>query len=264
MAPAWLTVLAWIALVVAFGCTAEIVYDVFGRGYRQHMRVMEWVWPITALYFGPVAVWAYRKLGRPKSMTWQHEHGDDQAQQPQWGAIFSGVSHCGAGCTLGDIVAETAIFLLSIEIAGVSLWPEYIGDYVLALSLGIVFQYFAIAPMRGLGVRKGLVQAAKADVLSLTAFEVGLFAWMALVRFVFFPDHPLHPDTAAYWFLMQLGMVLGFFTAWPANVWLIKRGIKEAMEERCPQRAAPGDGQAGCTGSSAKSAGCRSWPARPL
>jgi hypothetical protein len=24
-------------------------------------------------------------------------------------------------------------------------------------------------------------------------------------------------------------MVLGFFTAWPANVWLIRRGIKEAM-----------------------------------
>jgi hypothetical protein len=24
-------------------------------------------------------------------------------------------------------------------------------------------------------------------------------------------------------------MVIGFFTAWPVNVWLIRRGIKEAM-----------------------------------
>jgi hypothetical protein len=32
-----------------------------------------------------------------------------------------------------------------------------------------------------------------------------------------------------YWFGMQIGMVLGFATAWPVNVWLIRKGIKEAM-----------------------------------
>jgi hypothetical protein len=105
-----------------------------------------------------------------------------------------------------------------------------IGDYVAAVALGIVFQYFAIAPMRGLSPRKGLVEAAKADVLSLTAFEVGLFGWMALMSFVVFPaPHHLHPDSPVYWFLMQIGMIVGFATAWPANVWLIRRGIKEAM-----------------------------------
>ena len=82
--------------------------------------------------------------------------------------------------------------------------------------------------MLGLSFRKGVVAAAKADVLSLTAFEVGLFGWMAVMSFVLFPS-PLHPDTAAYWFLMQIGMIIGFATAWPANVWLIRRGIKEAM-----------------------------------
>src|SRR5690349_17443870 len=65
---------------------------------------------------------------------------------------------------------------------------------------GIVFQYFAIAPMRGLSLRKGLTEAAKADVASLTAFEVGLFGWMALMTFVFFPaPHHLHPDSPVYW-----------------------------------------------------------------
>jgi hypothetical protein len=29
--------------------------------------------------------------------------------------------------------------------------------------------------------------------------------------------------------LMQVGMVVGFLTAWPANVWLLNRGIKVAM-----------------------------------
>ena len=43
------------------------------------------------------------------------------------------------------------------------------------------------------------------------------------------PGEKLHPDTATFWFLMQIGMVLGFFTAYPVNWWLIKRGIKEPM-----------------------------------
>jgi hypothetical protein len=37
-----------------------------------------------------------------------------------------------------------------------------------------MFQYFAIAPMRGLAVRQGLFEAAKADIISLAAFEIGL------------------------------------------------------------------------------------------
>ncbi len=117
-----------------------------------------------------------------------------------------GVMHCGAGCTLGDIIAETAIFLLAITIAGEAIWAEYIGDYVLALAARHrvpVLRHRADA--RSVG-RQGSVEAAKADVLSLTAFEVGLFGWMALMAFVFFPDPHLHPNTAAYWFLMQIGM----------------------------------------------------------
>jgi Domain of unknown function (DUF4396) len=96
--------------------------------------------------------------------------------------------------------------------------------------LGIVSQYFAIAPMRGLSPRKGLIEAAKTDVAPLTAFEIGLFGWMALMYFVFFPaPHHLHPDSPVYWFLMQIGMIAGFLTAWPVNAWLIRAGIKEAM-----------------------------------
>jgi hypothetical protein len=138
--------------------------------------------------------------------------------------------HCGAGCTLGDIIAEWAVFLTGITLLGDALYAEFAGDYVLAILLGLVFQYLAIAPMRGLGFREGIVAAAKADFLSLTAFEVGLFGWMALQALVLFPEpHRLHPDSWVYWFGMQIGMCLGFVTAYPVNAWLIRRGIKEAM-----------------------------------
>ena len=230
MPPAWLTALAWVALAVALAAAAEIVWDIFIRGHRQKMRVMEAVWPVTALYFGPAATWAYRRFGRPSSQRWRREHArDEPPDKPGWATTAIGVSHCGAGCTLGDILAETVVFLMAATIAGVTLYAEMLGDYLAAIALGVLFQYFAIAPMRGLGLRKGLVQAARADVLSLTSFEIGLFGWMALMSFVFFPAPHLRPDSPVYWFLMQIGMVIGFATAWPMNVWLIRAGIKEAM-----------------------------------
>ncbi len=227
----WLTALAWAALAVGFASTGWILYDIRGRGYRQKMTVMEWVWPVTGLYFGPAAIWGYLRYGRPKSNKWLAEQGlDEPPDKPDWASTAVGVSHCGAGCTLGDIIAEFSIFWIGLTIAGEAVFVEYIGDYVLAVALGLVFQYFAIAPMRGLSFRKGIVAAAKADILSLSAFEVGLFGWMALQNFVFFPapDH-VHPDSAVYWFLMQLGMIIGFLTAYPVNTWLLRKGIKEAM-----------------------------------
>ncbi len=229
--PEWLHVLAWLSLATAFACALVIAFDILVRRYRQPMRIMEVVWPVTALYLGPLAVWGYLRYGRPKSTRWLDEHSRrEPPQRPAWTGSALGVSHCGAGCTLGDIIAEFAVFGLGATVAGTALFAEMIGDYAAALVLGIAFQYFAIAPMRGLGVRKGLVQAAKADVASLTSFEVGLFGWMALMYYVLFPapDH-LHPDSAVYWFLMQVGMAIGFATAWPTNVWLIRRGIKESM-----------------------------------
>lgn len=231
MPPTWLVALSWTSLAVVFACAVEILIDIYGRGYRQKMRVMEAVWPVTALYFGPVASWAYRRFGRPNTSRWLAEHQRaDSPEKPGWATTAVGVSHCGAGCTLGDIVAEFAIFGLAATVAGEALYAEMMVDYIAAITLGIVFQYFAIAPMRGLGLRKGLVEAAKADVASLTSFEIGLFAWMALMAFVLFPaPHRLHPNSPVYWFLMQVGMVIGFATAWPTNTWLIRRGIKEAM-----------------------------------
>lgn len=61
-------------------------------------------------------------------------------------------------------------------------------------------------------------------------FEIGLFGWVALMAFVFYPaPHTACTGHARLLVLMQIGMITGFATAWPANVWLIRRGTKEAM-----------------------------------
>ena len=63
---------------------------------------------------------------------------------------------------------------------------------------------------------------------SIIAFQPGLFAGMFVYQELFF-EHPLAKNTAGYWFLMQVAMILGFFTAYPVNGWLLKTGIKEKM-----------------------------------
>ncbi|HEX4689795.1 MAG TPA: DUF4396 domain-containing protein [Solirubrobacteraceae bacterium] len=218
MPPTWLTIVAWISLALAFATAGAILFDIYARGRRQRMAIMEAVWPVTALYFGPLAWLAYRRWGRPDSPP----HGDRAS-------VAVSVSHCGAGCTLGDIAGAWLVLAAGWTLLGLALPAEYLVDFTLAFALGILFQYLAIAPMRGLGLRDGLIAALKADALSLTAFEIGLFGWMAVMQLVLFTSPHLAPDHAAYWFLMQVGMVLGFATAYPVNVWLVRRGVKEGM-----------------------------------
>lgn len=55
------------------------------------------------------------------------------------------------------------IFALGASVAGEALYAAYIGDYLAAVALGIAFQYFAIALMRGMGLRKSLLEAAKGE-----------------------------------------------------------------------------------------------------
>jgi hypothetical protein len=228
MVPSWLTLLSWATLVTAFIAAIVVVADIFVLGYRQKMTVMEAVWPITALYSGPLGVAAYFRWGRRNSPQAQR-NAEPERDYGEAVSATIGVSHCGAGCTLGDIIGAWLVFAFAWQILGLALPAEYIADFVVAFSLGIAFQYFAIAPMRGLGLRQGVQAAIKADALSLAAFEVGMFAWMAVVQLALFRHGGLKPDHAAYWFMMQIGMLIGFATAYPANVWLIRRGFKEAM-----------------------------------
>jgi hypothetical protein len=185
------------------------------RNHPQKMTIMNVVWPITSLYFGPITFWSYYSFGRG--------HKD----KPYWEKVWTGATHCGAGCTLGDVIAEWSVFLGGLTILGSKLSTDYVFDFCAAYVLGIAFQYFSIAPMRHISGWPAIKAALKADTVSLVAFEVGLFAFMYWMDRHFHPH--LNPTQPEYWFLMQIGMIIGFFTSFPANWWLIRRGWKEAM-----------------------------------
>lgn len=204
------------------------------------MGVMNVVWPISALYFSIFAVWVYWKWGLPKTKqamsAQEHEHqyspeggSGSNSRSPSGSQIAVGTSHCGAGCAIADVVSEFAIAAAGITLLGSVLWAEYAIDFAAAWAVGIVFQYFSIKPMRNLSVGEGIVAAIKADTLSILAFQVGMYAWMALVYFALFPCPRLTPFDVRYWLMMQIGMICGFATSFPMNWWLIRAGWKEAM-----------------------------------
>src|SRR5438094_946195 len=76
--PEWLHVIAWLYLALCSLIALWIVSD-FLRGNRQKMWVMHLVWPITAMYFGPVAAWLYLRT-RPISLATSPKP-DEQTKQ---------------------------------------------------------------------------------------------------------------------------------------------------------------------------------------
>ena len=97
---------------------------------------------------------------------------------------------------------------------------------------GILFQCYTIKPMRESSAGEAIVQAVKADALSLTAWQVGMYGVMAVAQFLVFRTGLvglLRVPTFEFWFTMQLAMMAGFATSYPVNWCLVRRGLKEAM-----------------------------------
>jgi hypothetical protein len=223
MPPAWLHTLSVIYVPLSIVAALLVLADIYLLGRRQHMGVMEAVWPLTMLYWGPVGLIWYAWFGRGGG---QHDHHHGHGRTPMWQSTFKGATHCGAGCALGDFLGEWLAFAVGFTLFGGELGGAILCGFVLAYLFGIVFQYASVAPMQGLGLRDGVVAAVKIDTLSLLAYEVGMFVVMGLRAWIY---PALHPTDWSYWFIMQVAMVVGFLTTYPVNWWLIRAGIKEAM-----------------------------------
>ena len=209
--------------------------------HPQRMWFMNVVWTATAL-FGTVAVMGlYFSKGRnTASRHAQLAQKQSKKRIPFGIMVTEGSLHCGPGCTLGDICAETLAFAfpgVAVTFGWHWLFTEkifavWLLDFVFAYAFGIVFQYFTIAPMRGLSVGEGLIAATRADTISITAWQIGMYGFMALAHFYIFPHllrTNLRPESAEFWFMMQIAMLLGLATSYPANWWLLRIGAKEKM-----------------------------------
>lgn len=193
--PTWLTAVAWTYVAVAVLSAAFIAFDIFGRGNRQSSVALDVVWPVSALYLGPLAVWMYVQWGRPRAASTVTATG------------LAG----GAASALAHLVAVPLVIASGVTIAGLDLWVMIIVIAVLATVLLAVFEVVAGKPP---------AVAALIGLVTVLAFDVGMLGWMLLLHF---SENMPPATTMAFWFLMQLGVVLGTLTALPVVRWFVAR-----------------------------------------
>ncbi|APX22381.1 MAG: DUF4396 domain-containing protein [Rhodobacteraceae bacterium] len=244
MVPDWLHWISILSLIA--GAVSAIIVAIDEKRDPQHMWIMNVVWPTVALFAHILALWAYFKYGklaahsRARPAMQRGEPMPNKAKTPFPAMVAKGAAHCGSGCTIGDILAEWIAFgipAIAVWFGWQSIFAEkifavWVFDFILAFVLGVAFQYFTIKPMRDLSPTQGFIQAVKADTLSLTAWQVGMYGFMAIAHFWLFKQVlgvKLEVPTPEFWFMMQIAMLCGFVTSYPVNWWLIRKGIKEKM-----------------------------------
>lgn len=250
--------IAAIFVVAGFISAIIIACDLIRR--KQSMKIMNSVWILTGLWASVLGLWAYFKFGRAgkemeDAMPGMKMDGTNDSMgdmnmkaasmkgmdgmsgmkmdigpvRPKWQSVTLSTLHCGAGCTLADIIGETFMLFVPVVIAGSALIGGWVFDYILALAIGVFFQFAAIRAMEKIPFGTAISKAFKADVLSLTAWQVGMYGWMAIAIFGFFQGSPLPKLSWSFWFMMQVAMLCGFICAYPVNILLIKAGIKKGM-----------------------------------
>lgn len=250
--------IAAIFVVAGFVSACIIAWDLTRR--KQSMKIMNSVWILTGLWASILGLWAYFKFGRADKETGDAMPGmkmdgkdgiadsmgmkqpsmqgmnmkegmkmDMAPSRPKWQSVALSTLHCGAGCTLADIIGETFMLYVPVVIAGSALIGGWVFDYILALAIGVFFQFAAIRAMEKMPFAAAVGRAFKADVLSLTAWQIGMYGWMAVAIFGFFHGSPLPKLSWSFWFMMQVAMLCGFICAYPVNILLIKTGIKKGM-----------------------------------
>jgi len=192
--PGWLTALAWAGVTLGVVSALLIARDVLAnhRGWSWTEKV---VWISSGLYLGPLAVWLERR--------WAARRGTPTVAR-------TGLAG-GAASALAHLVGVPLVVLSGLTIAGIDLWPMILVIAVLATTLLAIFEATA---------GKRLLTAAWVAALTVLAFDLGMAGWMLLLHFT---ENMPTASHIAFWFLMQLGVVLGLLTALPALRWLDQR-----------------------------------------
>jgi hypothetical protein len=204
--PAWVTPVAWAYIALAVLSAALIAADIYGRGRRHRTISTEIVWVCSGLYLGPAALWLYTKTGRAPAPT-GHVNRDSAASA----AIVSLPG--GAASAVAHLVGVPLVLASGLTIAGIDLWVMLLVIGALAIVLLFAFERTAAT---GLSVGA----AAGAAVLTVLAFDIGMAGWMLLLHF---NEYMPPASEGSFWFLMQIGIVLGLATGYPVAAALARR-----------------------------------------
>ena len=131
-----LNLIAVFLVCSGIGIAVHIAIDLTHR--PQSMKIMNAVWILSALWGSYLALWAYNKFGRSSpmkaeddgmkmdnmemDMAMQGEMSMQGMQRPYWQSVALSALHCGAGCTLADIIGEWFTNYVPVTVAGSQLF----------------------------------------------------------------------------------------------------------------------------------------------
>jgi len=213
--PDWLTPVAWTYIALSLLSVAFLAADIY-LGRRRHDRVAtELVWITSALYLGPFAIPVYLSRGRTHASS---TAVDGTARQTNETAIA--VLPGGGASAVAHLIAVPLVVAVGWTIAGLAMWPMIIIIAILVTVMlavyGRITSGSSTGGTRGLSIGAAIVAA----LITVAAFDIGMVGWMLLLHF----NDAMPPVTeSTFWFLMQIGVIVGLLTGYPAVKWLLRR-----------------------------------------
>ena len=213
--PDWI-LYAWFALAAA--STAYVAWDNFVRKNPEE-TVMKWGWVLITLYMGPVALALY-VLADKEPSPGTHE----EFVRPLWKQGVGSTVHCIAGDASGIIAAAAITGLL-----GLPMWIDFIVEYAAGFSFGLfIFQSLFMKDMLGGSYPGAVRRSFIPEWLSMNMMAAGMFPTMALLM-MGRDMRAMDPREPLFWAVMSVGVIVGFTTAYPVNVWLVARNMKHGL-----------------------------------
>ena len=230
--------------------------------------VMKWGFVLVTAYTGVVGAFLY-VLGCREPLPGLHE----RYTATRWRQALGSTMHCVAGDGVGILVgAALSRFLRFPSIT------EVIVAYVLGFGFGwTVFQALFMRDIVGGSYPRALKNTFAPELLSMNFLMTGMLPTvMTLRRYVVSAGDPMTPN---FWFVMSMGLLVGFVISYPINWWLVANHLKHGMMTVRPASADAGADdhavQAGMSGMShagadmshmsmSMDAGKAPWPPVPV
>lgn len=218
--PDWLTPVAWTYIALALLSAVLIAVDIYLLRRRHDSTAAELVWVTSALYLGAFAIPAYLKQGRA------NRTAGTAAETVTRDSTAVAVLPGGGASAVAHLIAVPFVVAVGWTIAGLAMWPMILVIAVLAVALLTVYETAAsrqghttsghTTSGHGLSVGAAVVAA----VITVVAFDIGMVGWMLVLHF----NDLMPPVTeGSFWFLMQVGVIVGLATGYPAVKWLLSR-----------------------------------------
>jgi hypothetical protein len=207
--------LIWFALTAL--SVVYVAWDAFT--HNPEMTVMKWGWILVTLYLGPVSLFLYvMSCKEPAPGT--HE----EFIKPLWKQGLGSTIHCVAGDATGIVVAAVVTSLL-----GLPMWLDLIIEYAAGFAFGLlVFQALFMKDMMGGSYLKAVRHSLMPEWLSMNFMMAAMFPIM-VVLMMGRDMRAMEPTQLVFWGAMAVAVGAGLILAYPANLWLVNKGLKHGM-----------------------------------